>query len=99
MSGIGWLVVQREWRMAQWKWMVASQHGRGNDFQVAFAHCPCTKGFWMWSAPLQRTALDGTEYSLLLLDSEGINAFDQTGTYSTQIFSLAMLLSSVFVYN
>ncbi|KAI5066016.1 hypothetical protein GOP47_0018640 [Adiantum capillus-veneris] len=53
----------------------------------------------MWSTPLKRTALDGTEYSLLLLDSEGIDAYDQTGTYSTQIFSLAVLLSSLFVYN
>jgi hypothetical protein len=32
----------------------------------------------MWSAPIKRTALDGTEYSLLLLDSEGIDAYDQT---------------------
>lgn len=32
----------------------------------------------MWSAPLKRTALDGTEYNLLLLDSEGIDAYDQT---------------------
>jgi hypothetical protein len=27
------------------------------------------------------------------------DAYDQTGTYSTQIFSLAVLLSSMFVYN
>ncbi|XP_020571034.1 plectin-like isoform X2 [Phalaenopsis equestris] len=53
----------------------------------------------MWSAPLKRTTLDGTEYNLLLLDSEGIDAFDQTGTYSIQIFSLAILLSSMFIYN
>jgi hypothetical protein len=32
----------------------------------------------MWSVPIKRTALDGTEYSLLLLDSEGIDAYDQT---------------------
>ncbi|GLJ14197.1 hypothetical protein SUGI_0227810 [Cryptomeria japonica] len=73
--------------------------GRSSGFQVASTHRPCTKGLWMWSAPLQRTALDGTEYNLLLLDSEGIDAYDQTGTYSTQIFSLAVLLSSMFVYN
>ncbi|XP_078431516.1 guanylate-binding family protein [Wolffia australiana] len=73
--------------------------GRSSGFQVASTHRPCTKGLWMWSAPLKLTALDGTEYSLLLLDSEGIDAYDQTGTYSTQIFSLAVLLSSMFVYN
>ena len=32
----------------------------------------------MWSTPLKRIAADGTEYSLLLLDTEGIDAYDQT---------------------
>ncbi|WMV49125.1 hypothetical protein MTR67_042510, partial [Solanum verrucosum] len=73
--------------------------GRSSGFQVAATHRPCTKGIWLWSSPLRRTALDGTEYNLLLLDTEGIDAYDQTGTYSTQIFSLAVLLSSMFVYN
>ncbi|KAL2627412.1 hypothetical protein GLYMA_07G202100v4 [Glycine max] len=73
--------------------------GKSSGFQVASTHRPCTKGLWLWSAPLKKTALDGTEYSLLLLDSEGIDAYDQTGTYSTQIFSLAVLLSSMFIYN
>ncbi|KAK2382796.1 hypothetical protein P8452_38183 [Trifolium repens] len=73
--------------------------GRSSGFQVASTHRPCTKGLWLWSSPIKRTALDGTEYSLLLLDSEGIDAYDQTGTYSTQIFSLAVLLSSLFIYN
>ncbi|KAG7962386.1 hypothetical protein I3843_09G064300 [Carya illinoinensis] len=73
--------------------------GRSSGFQVASTHRPCTKGLWLWSAPLKRVALDGTEFNLLLLDSEGIDAYDQTGTYSTQIFSLAVLLSSMFIYN
>ncbi|KAL2611319.1 hypothetical protein R1flu_023011 [Riccia fluitans] len=73
--------------------------GRSSGFQVGPTHRPCTKGLWMWSTPLKRTAPDGSEYSLLLLDSEGIDAYDQTGTYSTQIFSLAVLLSSMFIYN
>ncbi|EAY99022.1 hypothetical protein OsI_20980 [Oryza sativa Indica Group] len=70
-----------------------------SGFQVAPTHRPCTKGLWMWSAPLKRTGLDGTEYNLVLLDTEGIDAYDQTGTYSIQIFSLAVLLSSMFIYN
>ncbi|XP_038690047.1 guanylate-binding protein 1-like [Tripterygium wilfordii] len=73
--------------------------GRSSAFQVASTHRPCTKGLWLWSTPIKRTAIDGTEYNLLLLDSEGIDAYDQTGTYSIQIFSLAVLLSSMFIYN
>jgi predicted nucleic acid-binding Zn-ribbon protein len=53
----------------------------------------------MWSQPVEHVAPDGQRCSLVLLDTEGIDAYDQTGQYSTQIFSLAVLLSSVFVYN
>ncbi|KAJ6690896.1 GUANYLATE BINDING PROTEIN [Salix koriyanagi] len=73
--------------------------GRSTGFQVGSTNRPCTKGIWIWSAPLKRAAMDGTEYSLVLLDCEGIDAYDQTGTHSAQIFSLAILLSSLFVYN
>lgn len=31
----------------------------------------------MWSTPIQRTALDGSPYKLVLLDTEGIDAWDQ----------------------
>ena len=48
---------------------------------MAATHRPCTKGIWMWSSPLRRTTLDGTEYNLLLLDTEGIDAYDQTGSF------------------
>ncbi|GMH32246.1 hypothetical protein BSKO_00080 [Bryopsis sp. KO-2023] len=73
--------------------------GRNNGFHVASTHRPCTKGLWMWSHPVKRTAPDGRDYHLVLLDTEGIDAFDQTGQYSTQICSLAVLLSSFFIYN
>eukprot|EP00897_Mesotaenium_endlicherianum_P006785 jgi/Mesen1/6134/ME000313S05259 len=72
--------------------------GRSNGFQVGPTHRPCTKGLWIWSAPVPRESPEG-KYHLLLLDTEGIDSYDQTGTYSTQIFSLAVLLSSLFVYN
>ncbi|GAB4817604.1 hypothetical protein N2152v2_004650 [Parachlorella kessleri] len=72
--------------------------GKSGGFQVAPTHRPCTKGLWMWSSPVQRSGPSG-QYSLVLLDTEGIDAYDQTGQYSTQIFSLAVLLSSLFVFN
>ncbi|KAF5843640.1 guanylate-binding protein [Dunaliella salina] len=52
----------------------------------------------MWSDPLRHE--NGAEsYNTVLLDTEGIDAYDQTAQYSTQIFSLAVLLSCLFVYN
>ena len=68
-------------------------------FEVGPTVRPCTKGLWIWSAPILRHTPDGTPYHLILLDTEGIDAYDQTGQYSTQIFSMAVLLSSLFVYN
>jgi hypothetical protein len=53
----------------------------------------------LWSHPILTTAPDGSEMHLILLDTEGIDAYDQTRQYSSQIFSLAVLLSSCFVYN
>jgi hypothetical protein len=141
--------------------------GAPSGFLVASTVKPCTKGVWLWSAPIPRVAPDGTacvpgaslratertkrfrsaqglndlppaalrtrSYKLILLDTEGIDAYDQTGArtlqiapsplacalplgpsgcqsltraalrcagqYSTQIFALAVLLSSLFVYN
>jgi len=69
--------------------------GGGTGFRVESTQRPCTKGLWLWSAPIERP--DGS--CTLLLDSEGIDSVDQTGQYSVQIFSLAVLLSSTFVFN
>ena len=61
---------------------------------------PCTKGLWIWSAPIRRVdPVTGKAFHVVLLDTEGIDAYDQTGQYSTQIFSMAVLLSSLFCYN
>ncbi|KAF8059668.1 Gbp5 [Scenedesmus sp. PABB004] len=68
-------------------------------FQIGSTHRPCTKGLWMWSAPQRRVDAAGREYHVVLLDTEGIDAYDQTAQYSTQVFSLAVLLSSLFVFN
>eukprot|EP00854_Cymbomonas_tetramitiformis_P018741 gene18741-22380_t len=73
--------------------------GTHGGFKVGSTHEPCTKGLWIWSKPLLQIAADGTPYHLLLLDTEGVDAYDQTAQYSTQIFALAMLLSSTFIYN
>ena len=50
---------------------------------------PYTEGLWIWSAPISATdSATGEPYHLILLDTEGIDAYDQTGQYSTQIFSM-----------
>lgn len=72
---------------------------KSSGLQVESTHRPCAGGIWLWSTPGKQTTLDGTEYSLLLLDIEGFDSFDQTGLYITQIFSLVILLSNMLIYN
>ncbi|GFR48846.1 hypothetical protein Agub_g10799 [Astrephomene gubernaculifera] len=71
----------------------------GAGFEVASSYKPCTKGLWMWSHPIRRTALDGSNYYLVLVDTEGIDAYNQTTQDGVSLFSLAVLLSSLFVFN
>ena len=106
--------------------------GQSGAFKVAPTQRPCTKGLWLWSKPIPRTAnptnfhlvqtfplspiqisltghidpaghrrhkciRSGTRPSLDCFKSHC--CFLQTGRFSTQIFCLAMLLSSLFVFN
>lgn len=59
---------------------------------------PCTKGLWIWSEGVE-TDLDGEKVTVLVIDSEGLGAFDEDANHDTRIFLLALLLSSYFIYN
>lgn len=73
--------------------------GRSAGFRLAHTHRPCTKGIWIWSRPVRRVGPDKEPYHLLLLDSEGIDAYNQTAQDGVQLLSMAVLLSSTFVFN
>ncbi|CAG9316966.1 unnamed protein product [Blepharisma stoltei] len=60
---------------------------------------PCTKGIWLWGRPIPGTTDDGKICSIVVLDSEGIGALDEDSDHDTRIFSLALLISSCFIYN
>jgi hypothetical protein len=60
---------------------------------------PCTKGLWIWSKPIYGTDNEGKRLPLLLIDTEGFGAFDEDHNHDVRIFTLAILLSSYFVYN
>ena len=55
----------------------------------------CTKGLWIYDQPVR--AEDGK--LVLIVDSEGIGAFNATDTHDSRIFALALLISSYFIYN
>ena len=78
-------------------------------FQVSPSTRACTKGLWIAGAPVpaedfwrnlgQETPPDAVGCDVMVIDTEGINALDRDQSYDMRIFTLALLLSSVFVYN
>jgi len=60
---------------------------------------PCTKGLWLYTRLLETTQPGGEPLGILVIDSEGIGAFDEDENHDTKIFLLALLLSSFFIYN
>ncbi|NJO13276.1 MAG: hypothetical protein HC872_07235 [Gammaproteobacteria bacterium] len=57
------------WQARQGKSFILNQLlGRSTGFVVAPTHRPCTKGLWMWSAPIERTAADGSKHYWCVLN-------------------------------
>ena len=70
-----------------------------NGFGVGPTINPCTKGLWIWKHPVQGTTPDGESVDVLVIDTEGLGALDEDSNHDVRIFSLAILLSSYFIYN
>ena len=69
--------------------------GTQTGFEIGPSVNPCTKGIWMWGKPFELE--DGTQ--MILIDTEGLGSFERDQTVDMSIFSLSLLLSSLFVYN
>lgn len=78
--------------------MTKSSGNKGGVFQVGSSIDSCTKGIWLWASPVE-ISLNGNKVSLLLLDTEGLASLEEDHTHDAKIFTLAILLSSVFIYN
>ncbi|XP_068717238.1 guanylate-binding protein 7-like [Montipora capricornis] len=58
-----------------------------------------TMGIWLWIVPGKYKNSSSQEFSVVLLDSEGIDAATSDGRDDNQIFTLTVLLASVLIYN
>ena len=72
---------------------------RQKGFSVGPTVNPCTKGLWIWSKPIYGDIGKGKRLPLLLIDTEGFGALDTDSNHDIRIFTLAILLSSYFIYN
>eukprot|EP00007_Cunea_sp_BSH-02190019_P000877 CAMPEP_0174249350 /NCGR_PEP_ID=MMETSP0417-20130205/43536_1 /TAXON_ID=242541 /ORGANISM="Mayorella sp, Strain BSH-02190019" /LENGTH=786 /DNA_ID=CAMNT_0015329219 /DNA_START=148 /DNA_END=2508 /DNA_ORIENTATION=+ len=60
---------------------------------------PETRGIWVWKEPIQVESVTGRPRYMVLLDTEGFYARDVSESYDAKLFSTAMLMSSMLVYN
>mmetsp|Transcript_49551 Transcript_49551/g.117872 ORF Transcript_49551/g.117872 Transcript_49551/m.117872 type:complete len:1566 (+) Transcript_49551:63-4760(+) len=72
---------------------------QSGGFQVGPTVNPCTKGLWLWDKVCDGEDKDGNKKRYIIIDTEGIGALDTNTQHDSTIFSLALLLSSFFVYN
>ena len=72
---------------------------RQKGFSVGPTINPCTKGLWIWSKPIFGEDSSGKPLPVLLIDTEGFGALDTDQNHDIRIFTLAILLSSYFLYN
>ena len=72
---------------------------RQKGFSVGPTINPCTKGLWIWSKPIYGDDGTGKRIPVLLIDTEGFGALDTDQNHDIRIFTLAILLSSYFLYN
>lgn len=67
---------------------------QGDGFQVGGTVQACTKGIWVWGEPIKTK-----DRTYIFLDSEGLGSLNQSQSFDTQVFSLGVLLASLFVLN
>ena len=72
---------------------------RSNGFSVGPSINPCTKGLWMWSKSIPAHTPQGKPLNVLIIDTEGIGATDEDHNHDNKIMTLAILLSSYFIFN
>jgi len=72
---------------------------QSDGFTVGPTVNPCTKGLWLWNKVMSGVDKDGKDVKYLIVDTEGIGALDTNSQHDSIIFSLALLLSSNFIYN
>ena len=72
---------------------------RQKGFSVGPTINPCTKGLWIWTKPIYGDDGKGKRLPILLIDTEGFGALDTDANHDIRIFTLAILLSSYFLYN
>lgn len=68
-------------------------------FQVGKTFKPCTKGIWLWPHPIMVQDSTSKPFPTFIIDTEGLCGYDEEINHDTKIFLVAILISSLFVFN
>ena len=59
---------------------------------------PETMGIWMWDRPFKHSLKNGEEVTMVLLDTERIDAASASDHSDSQIFTLSVLLKTLMEF-
>ena len=81
--------------------IINNKENKNEGFAVGPTIKPCTKGIWLWSNPLIITNQNNNNepFPVYLIDTEGLGAYDEEINHDSKIFLIAILISSLFIYN
>ena len=80
--------------------IINNKENASEGFAVGPTIKPCTKGIWLWSDPLIIQNKSNKEaFPVYLIDTEGLGAYDEEINHDSKIFLIAILISSLFIYN
>lgn len=68
---------------------------QSTGFEVGSTTQACTKGIWMWNRPVPLNK----DVNMILIDTEGLASTERSTNVDIKIFSLSILLASLFIYN
>ena len=69
--------------------------GQMAGFDIGSTQKSWTRGIWMWNEPISINS----EVDAFLIDTEGLHSVDRHTDLDSKIFTLSILLSSVFIFN
>ncbi|CAN4098158.1 unnamed protein product [Withania somnifera] len=72
-------------------------HMRDTKTKSTF-HFPFLSGIWLWGSPIELD-ITGGKTSVFYLDTEGFESVGKSNVYDDRIFSLAMVMATVLIYN
>ena len=81
--------------------IINKKENRNEGFAVGPTIKPCTKGIWLWSNPIiiSNQNNNNEPFPVYLIDTEGLGAYDEEINHDSKIFLIAILISSLFIYN